>query len=65
MVDIAKCNNKNCAIRYSCFRFLATPSEYQSYLLIDKEVETLEACASYWPCKTQEELNKLNRAWRD
>lgn len=31
MPDISMCLNKECPSRYTCFRFIARPSDYQYY----------------------------------
>lgn len=65
MVDIAKCNNTNCKICQSCFRYRATPAEYQAYVLVDKPVNTSEDCGEYWPFDDEEELAALEELWAD
>ena len=64
MVDIAKCNRKDCGKRLSCFRYLADSDEYgQTYLAID-DMDVEEGCKNYWQVKNSKELkmyNKLNR----
>ena len=53
MPDIAMCNNKDCKLKETCYRYTAKPSEYmQSY--VHKEGE-LEECDMYWKCQP---LNK-------
>lgn len=63
MVDIAMCNRRDCPRKYTCFRYLAFPSERQSYLVIDKPILDND-CEYYWRCRNTKELklmNKLNR----
>ena len=62
MADIAKCNRDDCPKCKTCFRFLATPSQYQSFFIID---EVDENCKEYWECTTEEEFKRLDYAWRD
>ena len=64
MVDITKCNNKECPLHSSCYRFLAEDSLYQSYYVGVIPDETGE-CDVYWPVKDQEEVKQLNKYWRD
>ena len=62
MVDIAMCNRRDCSHKHTCFRYLAFPSEMQTYLDI-REPEIKE-CEYYWKCRSPKELqtmNKLNR----
>lgn len=64
MTDISKCNNPNCAIKEFCFRYLADADDYQSYIVIDKEVDTSDDCDEFWECTSKEALAKLNKDWR-
>ena len=51
MPDIAMCKGDNCPSKQTCYRFLATPSEYrQSYFyptptIVDKK------CDEYWDAR--------------
>jgi len=46
MPDITMCVNKDCAFRFSCYRFVAVPNEhYQSYAYFDVEPD---GCCSYF-----------------
>lgn len=65
MADISMCRNCRCLLKGTCFRFLATPSEYQAYLLIDKDVETEADCDSYWKCDTNKQRKELDKVWQD
>lgn len=49
MTDIAKCSGINCELRESCYRFLATGDEYQTY--INPDVKGL-GCVHYWSVNT-------------
>lgn len=64
MVDIAKCNRKDCAKKLTCFRYLADSDEFrQSYVNIDK-VDVSNGCDMYWLVRNKKELayyNKVNR----
>ena len=48
MPDIAMCGDDNCPSRLTCWRFIAPPDSYQSYMLFDRP-EDGERCADYWP----------------
>lgn len=64
MVDIAKCNRRDCPKHKTCFRYLADDEEYgQLYLVIDKKILD-DDCEYYWQCRNPKELaymNKVNR----
>lgn len=64
LVDICKCNNKDCSLSKSCFRFLAEDSLYQSYYMGVKCDESGN-CDVYWPVNDLEELQQLNRIWKE
>ena len=69
MADISMCQCENCPATKTCFRFLATPSDYQCYFIMSdedkKEIEKNGKCSEYWECKTEEDLKKYDRYWRD
>ena len=66
MTDICKCNNMKCALRQTCFRALATASEYQAYFIMEeKEIQTPEECGEYWDCPDEETRQKYQRYWDD
>jgi len=63
MVDISMCNRRDCAKKNTCFRYLAFPDEYQSYIMIN-DIDLSKGCDRYWRCKDAKELaymNKVNR----
>lgn len=60
MVDIAMCSRRDCKKKWSCFRYLAFPDEYQAYLMIDK-VDLSDGCDKYWRCNSRKELRIMNR----
>lgn len=62
MADISMCTAFECPLAKTCFRFLATPSEYQTYFIIDHPTKD---CGEYWPVKDEEELKRLDEYWRD
>ena len=47
MPDITMCNDKKCKVRKTCYRFMAEPSEMQSYFSPRKSKE----CKHYWECE--------------
>ena len=64
MVDICKCKgNENHPQCSTCFRKLATASEYQSFGDFYKP-DTFD-CEYYWHVSDDNELKELNRLWRD
>ena len=60
MADISMCNRRDCAKKNTCYRYLAFPDEYQSYIVIDK-VNLEDGCEAYWRCRDKKELQLLNR----
>lgn len=46
MADISMCKDNTCPSRKTCFRFIAKPSEYQSYMKFDRKEKA--KCNSYW-----------------
>ncbi len=46
MPDITMCSGKNCKVKESCYRFLATPSSYQSFFVEPPIKE--DKCDYYW-----------------
>ena len=44
MTDISKCTGTECPIKETCYRYTASASEYQSYIVPpwDKETKTCE-----------------------
>ena len=61
MADITMCNNKKCPVKETCYRYLAAPSQYQSYFIINTE----EKCDEYWKCTSKEQREKLDKQWSD
>ena len=47
MPDISMCNNKECQSKDDCYRFTATPSEWQAWQMFDSGVGV--CCESYIP----------------
>lgn len=60
MVDIAMCRRRDCAKKNTCFRYLAFPNEYQSYIMIQQQ-DLSEGCDMYWRCRNKKELQLLNK----
>jgi hypothetical protein len=59
MVDIAMCARRDCGRKHTCYRYLAFPDEYQTYLLIDTPI--IEDCEYYWRCRNPYELRTMNK----
>lgn len=47
MPDITMCPGNDCVQKESCYRFMATPSEYQSYFVYAPFKED-GTCDHYW-----------------
>ena len=60
MVDIAMCNRRDCKKKRTCFRYLAFPDEYQSYIIIEQP-DLSEGCDMYWRCRNAKELREMNK----
>lgn len=63
MVDIAMCARRDCPNKRTCYRYLAFPDEYQTFIMIDKPI--IDDCEYYWKCRNPKELrimNKLNNS---
>lgn len=43
------CNGTDCPLKENCWRYLATPSSYQSYFLNSPIKD--DKCDEYWPYK--------------
>lgn len=64
MVDIAVCNRRDCAMKDSCFRYLAERDDYyQSELVVDK-LKLDKGCDNYWRCRNMAELHYMNKVNR-
>lgn len=59
MVDIAMCNRRDCKHKQTCYRYLAYPDEYQTFLIIDTPV--IDKCDYYWRCRNANELRTMNK----
>ena len=62
MVDIAMCGRRDCPRRRTCFRYIAEPDTYQTYIVIEDDVG--EKCDMYWQCRNSKELKFMNRVNR-
>lgn len=60
MVDIAMCRRGDCPKKNTCFRYLAFPDEFQSYVIINKPILD-DDCDLYWRCRNAKELKMMNR----
>lgn len=51
MADITMCNDEKCPLNMTCYRYKASPSNWQSYFMNSPKVEnpngTVE-CEHYW-----------------
>ena len=63
LVDIAKCNGYDCNKKGNCFRYLATPSEWQAYA--DFKQEDNGYCIGYWEVNSASHLEQLQDEWED
>lgn len=61
MVDIAMCSRRDCKDKQTCFRYLAFPDEYQSYIVIDIKEPDKSSCENYWRCRNPKELAQMNK----
>lgn len=61
MVDIAMCKRKDCKKKWTCFRYIAYPSEFQTYLVPDVNEDVDNGCNMYWRCRDKKELKEMNR----
>ena len=59
MVDISMCDRRDCKRKNTCFRYLAFPSEMQSYLIITEP--EIDNCEYYWRCRNPKELRLMNK----
>lgn len=49
MVDIAKCDNKNCKIKNNCYRYTSKADElWQTYIVPNKKVNKKDDCELFW-----------------
>lgn len=59
MPDITMCKSENCPAKQTCYRFLATPSEYrQSYLYPTPNIDNGK-CDEYWEARPNDSINKI------
>ena len=55
MPDISMCKNTECPLKNTCYRFIATPSEYlQSYG--DFKYDEKNGCDYYWKIDKKNEI---------
>ena len=48
MPDISMCDNEQCPLKETCYRFTATPSEFRQAYAKFKYNEETESCDYYW-----------------
>ena len=46
MPDISMCKGEDCLLKNECYRYTATPSEYQSYFVDPPYIE--DECEFFW-----------------
>lgn len=63
MVDISMCSNEDCKLKGSCYRYLAQPSNYQTYGLFCPSTDN--HCEYYWGVSNEDTVELLNKQWRD
>lgn len=61
MVDISMCSRRDCKDKNTCFRYLAFPDEYQSYIAVNINEPSKDTCELYWRCRNAKELKLMNR----
>lgn len=61
MVDISMCSRRDCKDKQTCFRYLAMPDEYQSYVMVDIQEPSKDNCELYWRCRNPKELAMMNK----
>lgn len=54
MPDISMCKNPNCSLALHCHRFMATPDQWQPFLILYQTVKTEEDCEYFWRMKEDE-----------
>lgn len=63
MPDITMCDNKECTKRKYCYRYLARPSERQSFATFEQEksgyCDDFKQCLSFSCVRTVEEVDAL------
>lgn len=55
-------NGKSCPHAHHCYRWLATPSEYQT---VANFYNPDRDCEHFWKISTKEELKRLEEEWQD
>lgn len=65
MSDIAKCNGERCKIRDICYRYRAAAGEWQSFIIVDKVVNTADDCGEYWKLRDEQQIKELDKIWQD
>lgn len=57
MPDITMCENKDCPLKQSCYRYTAIPSRYQSYANFAPDLLSGK-CEDFWPIQRWDKTNK-------
>lgn len=55
------CSRRDCKDKNTCFRYLAMPDEYQSYIMVNIDEPDKKKCEMYWRCRNSEELRQMNK----
>ena len=59
MVDIAMCNRRDCKRKNTCYRYIAFPDEFQTFLVLTDL--NIDNCEYYWRCRNPKELREMNK----
>ena len=59
MVDIAMCNRRDCEHKHTCYRYLAFPDEFQTFIILTEP--DISNCEYYWRCRNPKELREMNK----
>lgn len=62
--DISMCEGIDCPLKETCYRYLATPSYWQSYSNFYEYIENGK-CEHYWECESKSTLKRLDIANKD
>lgn len=68
MADISMCQNKNCKLNTTCYRFIAKANElYQSYSIFIPELDKNgnQVCEHYYERGKENEDKRSNRSTRN
>jgi hypothetical protein len=58
MADICKCKGFSCPLKNTCYRYLARPSQLQSYFAEQPTInENTNRCDHYWEVRDSDEAD--------